>query len=94
MYPKLLQQLFSADSPVEFHMPEHLNANTSEWMVERMMELHLNEARKAMRDVDAVELIVARAANVIVDLDWQQRNTGRFPFGLMAETKRLAIIVT
>lgn len=55
MYPKLHQQLFSADSPVEFHMPEHLLANTSEWMVERMkMELHLNEARKAMRDLDAV----------------------------------------
>ena len=63
-------------------MPEHLLANTSEWMVERMkMELHLNEARKVMRDLGAVELIVARAANVIVDLDWQQRNTGRFPFG-------------
>lgn len=70
MYPKLLQQLFSADSPVEFHMPEHLLANTSEWMVERMkMELHLNEARKVMRDLGAVELIVARAANVIADLD-------------------------
>ena len=59
-----------ADSPVEFHMLEHLLANTSEWMVERMkMELHLNEARKVMRDLGAVELIVARAANVIADLD-------------------------
>ena len=41
MYPELLQQLFSADSPVQFHMPDHLLENTSEWMVERMtMELH------------------------------------------------------
>ena len=47
-----------------------------------------------MRELDAVELIVARAANVISELDWQQRNTGRFPFGPMAETKRLAIILT
>ena len=76
-------------------MPEHLRENTSEWMAERMrMELALTEARKAMLDLNAVELIVARAANVIAELDWQQRNTKRFPYRPMAETKRLAIIIT
>ena len=76
MYPELLQQLVSGDSPVQFHMPEHLLENTLEWMVERMkMELHLSEARKAMRELDAVELLVVpQAANVIAELDWQQRH--------------------
>ena len=95
MCPELLQQLFSADSPVQSRMPEHLLENTSEWMIERMqMELHLSKARQAMRELDAVELIVARAANVIAELNWQRRDTDRFPFGPMAETKRLAITIT
>ena len=53
-------------------MPEHPRENTSEWMAERMrMELALTEARKAMLALNAVELIVARAANVIAELNWQ-----------------------
>ena len=90
-----MSQLTSADSPVEFHIPEHLLENTSEWMVERMtMELHLNNARQAMRALDVVELFVEQATNVMAELDWQQRNTDRFPFGPLPETKRLAIIIS
>jgi hypothetical protein len=38
-------------------MPEHLFENTAEWILERMrIKKAVIEARKAMRDLDAVEL--------------------------------------
>ena len=47
-----------------------------------------------MHEVEAVEQYVQKATNVMAELDWKQRNTDEFPFGPMAETKRLAIIMT
>ena len=94
-YPEAYDQLENAESPVELYMEDHLEPNTTQWMVARMiMELHLRKARRAMHDLEAVEQHVQKATNVMAELDWEQRNTDRFPFGPIAETKRLAIIMT
>ena len=94
-YPEAYDQLENSDSPVELYMEDHLEPNTTQWMVARMiMELHLNKARRALHDLEAVEQHVQKATNVMAELDWEQRNTDRFPFGPIAETKRLAIIMT
>ena len=47
-----------------------------------------------MHEIEAVEQHVANATNVTGLLDWCQRNTDRFAFGPIAQTKRLAIIFT
>ena len=59
-----------------------------------VMELHLGKARRAMREIEAVEQRVEKATNVMAEIDWVHRNEDRFAFGQMAETKRLAIILT
>ena len=78
-------------------MPVHLigRENTKEWLVERVRrELVVNKARNAMVEQDKVKEITYQAVYVMAELDWEQRNTDRFPFGPVAETKRLAIILT
>ena len=76
-------------------MEDHLAPNSSQWLVARMvMELHLGKARRAMREIEAVEQHVAEATNGMAEMDWKHRNVDQFPFGPMAETKRLAIIIT
>ena len=47
-----------------------------------------------MREIEAVEQHVAKAANAMAEMDWVHRNVDQFAFGPMAETKRLAIILT
>jgi len=94
-YPEEYEQLEHSDSPVELYMEDHLEPNTTQWMVARMIkELHLNKARRALKDLEAVELHAQKATNVMAQLDWEQRSTDKFPFGPIAETKRLAIIMT
>ena len=94
-YPEVCEQLESAESPAELFMEEHLVPNTSEWMVARMvMELHLNKARREMREIEAVEQHIAKATNGMAEMDWAHRNVDRFAFGQMAQTQRLAIILT
>jgi hypothetical protein len=94
-YPELCEQLTSTDSPVELIMQEHLIPNNAKWIVERLkMELHLGKARQAMRALADVEQSVEKATNVMAELDWQHRDTDRFPFGPLAEIKRLATILT
>ena len=94
-YPEVCEQLESADSPVELFMEDHLVPSTLEWLVARMvMELHLSKARRAMREIEAVEQHTAKAANVMAEMDWVHRNADQFAFGPMAEAKRLAITLT
>ena len=94
-YPEEYEQLEHSDSPVELYTEDHLEPNTTQWMVARMIkELHLNKARRALKDLEAVELHAQKATNVMAQLDWEQRSTDKFPFGPIAETKRLAIIMT
>ena len=47
-----------------------------------------------MHELEVVEQYVQKATKVMAELDWKQRNTDECPFGPMAETKRLAIIMT
>ena len=47
-----------------------------------------------MREIEAVEQHAAKATNVMAEMDWVHRNEDQFAFGPMAETKRLAIILT
>ena len=69
-YPEVYEQLEHSDSPVEIYMEDHLQPNTSQWMVARLIkELHLNRARRAMRDLEAVERHAQKATNVIAQLD-------------------------
>ena len=78
-------------------MPVHLigRDNTTEWLVERVRrELVLSKARNAMIEQRKMKEITYQAVGVMAELDWEQRNTDRFPFGPVAETKRLAIILT
>ena len=94
-YPEMYEQLEHSDSPIEIYMEDHLLPNTSQWMVSRLIkELHLNRARRELRELEAVERHAQKATNVMAQLDWEQRNTDNFPFGPIAETKRLAIIMT
>ena len=94
-YPEEYEQLEHSDSPVVLRTEAHLEPNTTEWMMARMVtELHLNKARSALKDLEAVERHAQKATNVMAQLDWEQRNTEKFPFGPIAETKRLAIIMT
>ena len=88
-------QLESAESPVELFMEDQLLPNTSQWMVARMVvEVHLIKARRAMREIEAVEQHIADATNIMAEMDFTHRNTERLPFGQMAQTQRLAIILT
>ena len=47
-----------------------------------------------MREIEAVEQHIADATNVMAEMDFTHRDTERFPFGQMAQTQRLAIILT
>ena len=102
-FPELYRQLEDSKSQVDLSMESmddglyggHPLPNTSEWMMARMvMELHVRQARRAMRDLEAMVQHVQKAVDVMAELDWEHRNTERFLFGPMAETKRLAIIMT
>ena len=47
-----------------------------------------------MREIEAAERHVEDAANVMAEMDFAHRDTERFPFGQMAQTQRLTIIIT